>query len=100
MPEKYANYKKGDQVVCIPDHADGDIRHPNVEFGFVMEDKSDHCWVRYFYADTQKTGTPVLRTVANSESTPKWMLRKHYFALQSYIDTTIAKIEAEREENV
>ena len=94
--EKYVNYKKGDQVACIPSHADGDIRHESVEFGFVTKDHGDDCWVRYFYKDDgDMDGRPPLRTVANSERTPKWMLRKHYFALPAYIEEVLERIEAD-----
>ena len=84
-------YKKGDQIAYIPMHADGDISHPDVEFGFVMSDNGDNCWCRYFRE--VKNLEPELRTVANSELTPKFFMRQHYFASPAYICELIERIE-------
>lgn len=85
-------YKKGDQIAYVPSHTEGDLSHEDVEFGFVMADKGDHCFCRYFYRPI-KDMKPTLRTLANSESTPKHSMRMHYFASPSYIDTIIKDIE-------
>ena len=31
------NYKRGDQIIYIPSHAEGDKDHPDCEFGFVVQ---------------------------------------------------------------
>lgn len=54
------------QVAYIPTHAEGDITHPDVEFGFVTSLRKDAAFCRYW-----KKGIPgQLRTLANSELTP------------------------------
>lgn len=40
-------FKRGDQVAYIPDHAYGDIEHPDVEFGFVTSVVFGAVFVRY-----------------------------------------------------
>ena len=57
--------KIGTQIVYIPSHADS-VQHPDVEFGFVVSDKGNHHFCRYW-----RKGQPgELRTTANSELTP------------------------------
>lgn len=62
-------YDPMDQIVYIPLHAEGDIEHEDCEFGFVVLDKGEDAFCRYWNKD--KTD---LRTKANSELTPKDML--------------------------
>lgn len=54
------------QIAYIPAHANGDIAHPDVEFGFVTSLRKDAAFCRYW-----RKGHPgELRTLANSELTP------------------------------
>ena len=85
-------FKEGDQVAYVPTHAQGDLRHPDVEFGFVMEDRGEHCFCRYFKRGGTP-GKPPLRTVANSESTPKSMLRRHYHSFPAYVEQLVREID-------
>ena len=55
--------KKGSQIAYIPNHADGDINHKDVQYGFVMSVKPNGIFCRFF---TNKKGG-FLRTTANSE---------------------------------
>lgn len=81
--------KKGTQIVRIPDHANGDINHPDVDFGFVMTSMITTCACRYW-----KKGQPgVLRTVANSETTPRLNLQRFELLPQFVIEKTIKAIE-------
>lgn len=61
----------GTQIAYVPTHAfkDGqpDFKHPDVQFGFVTEDRGETAFCRYWL----KAYPTLLRTVANSESTPK-----------------------------
>lgn len=62
-------FEKGDQIAYIPDHAEGDLNHRDVEFGFVVseQESGNAVFCRYW-----NRGTPgILRTVSNSELTPR-----------------------------
>lgn len=59
----------GLQVAYLPDHAFGEIDHPDVEWGFVTslpESPNGAAFVRYF----RSRDSDELRTKANSELTP------------------------------
>jgi len=62
----------GTQIAYIPTHAEGDIRHPDVEFGFttslLRDDGTIFC--RYW----RKGHIGELRTTANSENTRAYLL--------------------------
>ena len=60
---------KGTQILYVPTHAKGDISHPDVQHGFVMEDRSDIDCCRCRYWIKGKEGKE-LRTKTNSELTP------------------------------
>lgn len=61
-------YQRGDQIAYIPDHAEGNPFHPDVEYGFVVIGPTkDGC----YYCRYWSKHTPFeLRTKANSELTP------------------------------
>jgi len=62
--------KRGTQIAYIPTHANGDINHPDVEFGFVTSTRNDVAFCRYW----SKRNPFELRTKANSEATPVDMI--------------------------
>jgi len=77
------NFKPKDQIAYIPLHAEGDIKHPDVEFGFVTSiSKSGDVFVRYW----SKFTPGELRTKANSECTPIGMLVHHKSVSDRLID--------------
>lgn len=80
-----ALFQRGDQIAYIPAHADGDINHPDVEFGFVTggPNAMECFFCRYWSKETPYE----LRTKANSEMTPSYMMR--YF--QSVPDKLVVK---------
>ena len=80
---------RGTQIAYVPTHAGGDLEHPDVEFGFVMN-KPGHVGVfcRYW----RKTHLGELRTVANSELTPLDCIVKHVSVSQQIVDDTIVRI--------
>jgi hypothetical protein len=61
-------FNVGDQIAYIPHHAEGDVNHPDVELGFVTG--ATQGGNAYFCRYWRKERLGVLRTVANSESTP------------------------------
>ena len=80
---------KGTQIAYVPEHAAGDLSHADVEFGFVMSERDDSHFCRYW-----RKGHPgELRTVANSELTPTSMLREHRSVDQDVVEYTIIQIE-------
>jgi hypothetical protein len=82
--------ERGTQIAYIPDHAEHDIRHPDVEFGFVTSVRpgvAAYCryWVR---------GKPgVLRTVANSELTDLRHLVLAHSVEQVVVEQALREIE-------
>jgi hypothetical protein len=67
-------YRKFTQVAYIPTHAKGDINHKDVQFGFITSEiDSEHCYfVRYWRSRTD----PELRTKADGERTPVYLLTR------------------------
>lgn len=84
--------KKGTQIAYVPRHADGNINHPDVEFGFVMEAQGE---MTHFCRYWQKRNLGALRTMANSELTPNDCLVEHNSVTQDLVEVTIEKIERE-----
>lgn len=82
---------RGTQIAYVPNHANGKLDHPDVEFGFVMSRGDDVHFCRYWVR-----GAPgMLRTLANSEATPDWNLVEHQSVLQSVVVMAIAGIESQ-----
>jgi hypothetical protein len=86
--------KKGTQIAYVPDHANNDLKHKDVEFGFVMSGPiiAGMVFCRFWYR-----GRPgKLRTVSNSEMTSI----KHIVEVKSVhpdvVDATIKLIEEAR----
>lgn len=78
-------YQPGDQVAYIPSHAHGDIRHPDVEFGFVALD-TDGSLVFTRYWLKGKPGR--LRTTICSEATDRARLVPHK-SVEDYLIVSI-----------
>jgi hypothetical protein len=87
--------KQGTQIAYIPTHANGDIKHPDVEFGFVMAENEDTHFCRYW----RKGNLGELRTRANSEATPNENLVEHQSVRQTVVDYWI-KVIAQEEAKV
>ena len=75
-------FKPKDQIAYIPTHAEGDINHPDVELGFVTGRSGGGVFCRYW----SKYSPGLLRTTANSESTPEHLLVHHYSVKQRVVD--------------
>lgn len=58
--------ERGTQIAYIPHHANGDVTHPDVEFGFVTSVGKGVAFCRYW----SRHRLDELRTTANSEATP------------------------------
>lgn len=74
--------KPGTQIAYIPPHADGDINHPDVEFGFVTGQSRLGYFCRYW----SKIYPVQLRTRANSELTPGHCLIEYISRPQLVVD--------------
>ena len=81
--------KPGTQIAYVPLHANGDVNHPDVEFGFVVADRGSFHFCRYW-----RKGEPgALRTVANSEASPTDALVEYKSVLQGVVDTILRGLE-------
>jgi hypothetical protein len=90
-----SNYlKRGTQIIYLPDHVEGDIHHKDSEPGFVITDKGDSVFCRYFCKGFLIGD---LRTVANSELTPKENLVVKDIYRQDIVDRWVKRIEADPE---
>jgi hypothetical protein len=58
--------QRGTQIIYVPTHANGDIRHQDCEPGFVTSVRGRNAFCRYW----SKYHPQELRTKANSELTP------------------------------
>lgn len=77
-------FKRGDQVARIPDHADN-IDHLDVEFGFITS-IPDGTGYAVFVRFWSKRNPKELRTKANSELTPVENLAKYQSKPQEEIN--------------
>lgn len=70
----------GTQIAYVPAHAKGDLKHPDVDYGFVQEDRGDTCLCRFWRKSRGKHQLGDLRTTANAESAAKrdLVLHEHY----------------------
>jgi hypothetical protein len=78
-------YKLGDQIAYVPTHAEGNLKHPDVEFGFVTKDLGEDCFCRYW----SKYSKGELRTKSCSERTPKRLLVPHVSARKGEVEAMI-----------
>jgi len=83
--------QKGSQIAYVPNHAEGNLSHPDVEFGFVTSIRDNIAFCRYWSKDSFE----ILRTKANSEATPLNRIVLHISTAQSNINKLLADIEAE-----
>ena len=92
MPVNPAFLLPGTQIVYVPDHADGDMEHPDCEFGFVTSVGKDAAFCRYFFKESAGLGRTEPRTVANSESTPFDNILIYDHMDRVYVDRWMAAI--------
>lgn len=90
MPEK-KEFKVGDQIVYMPDHAHG-ITHEDAEFGFVTSVENQETLGTVFCRYWRKNNLEVLRTTANSESTPIRNLELYSCRNQGVIDDLLKQL--------
>lgn len=69
---KLSDLKTGTQVAYLPDHAENDITHPDVQFGFITSTNERFAFVRYW--KKMQEGKQ-LRTTSCSEGTDVKNLR-------------------------
>ena len=87
--------KPGTQIVYVPSHLRDQIKIPadywkveGVEFGFVTSVRNDVAFCRYFYSKTSEA----LRTIANSEATPLFLLDVYYHHRDNLINSLMKMI--------
>lgn len=86
--------KRGTQVAYIPTHANRDIHHPDVEFGFVTN-AEDIGWrdeTAYWCRFWVKGKLGVLRTVTNSERCYEWDIVEYTSVDQSVVDEILKNL--------
>jgi len=76
------SFKKGDQIIYIPSHANGNINHPDCEPGFVVGTKTHTAFCRYW----REPKIGLLRNTKYSEATPVSCLKKHNSVDQRIVD--------------
>jgi len=87
--------ERGTQVAHIPHHAAGEIRHKDVEFGFVTGVRQHTDGTTVFCRFWSKSDPRELRTKANSESCDIDNLIRFTSALQKTVDKQLERIEEE-----
>jgi hypothetical protein len=91
---------RGTQVCYIPAHANGDLKHPDVEFGFVTSDAGERgVFCRYWRKMKYDPRNPAylylenvedyLRTKSNSELTPRELLQEYHYIGQNFVDRAL-----------
>ena len=81
--------KRGQQIAYVPDHADGNLGHRDVEFGFVTSVKGDTVFCRYWSRYTPNE----LRTKANSEGADRRLIVPHVSHDQAMVDNAFEEYE-------
>lgn len=80
----------GTQIAYIPNHAEGEISHPDVEFGFITSWIKDSSSAFCRYWRRGELGT--LRTTSCSESTPKANLVEHESVFQERVEEELIRL--------
>ena len=80
----------GTQIAYIPNHAEGEITHPDTEFGFVTSWNEDPANV--FCRFWAKGWPGTLRTTSCSESTPKANLVEHESVFQERVEEELIRL--------
>lgn len=70
--ERKSDLRIGVQIAKVPDHANGDLEHPDVQFGFVTKVTKEGAFCRYW-----NKNLTALRTRSGSELTPFKYLMKY-----------------------
>lgn len=80
---------RGAQIAYVPMHAEKDIEHPDVLFGFVTSVRGDAAFCRYW----RKGEAGTLRTISSSELTPLDMLVEHESVLQEVVSQILEGLQ-------
>lgn len=90
MPVNPNHLKLGTQIAYVPNHVDGDVTHPDVQYGFVSIVTQSGAFYRYWLPKRYWMGSiPSLRTKANSELTPFDNILVYAFVDQKYVNEAI-----------
>lgn len=83
-------FEPRDQIAYIPQHAKGDINHPDVDFGFVVHVRRNLIFCRYWMPDFLE-----LRTITVSEGTPIQYLVHHISVPKQKVNKAFTKYRLE-----
>lgn len=95
-------FQKGDPIIYVPPHAEGNIYHPDAEPGFVVsKHPTEDAYYCRFWLKTSGNGltwalySPIqLRTRTNSELAPAYLLRPyHQLVSRDFLEKVIAALE-------
>ena len=80
--------EQGTQIAYVPMHADGNLSHRDVEFGFVVSERGDAHFCRYW----RRGELGKLRTLANSELTPTDCLVRYDSVMYACVKQWLVKL--------
>jgi hypothetical protein len=80
----------GTQIAYIPNHAEGEISHPDVKFGFVTKHEEGASFAICRYWRNGELGT--LRTTTTGEATPIENLIEHETVSQSIVEKELIRL--------
>ena len=85
-------FKRGNQIVYIPDHAKGNIDHNDVEYGFItsISPCGEAAYCRFW---NKKPNDRILRTASNSERVKLKNLKHYKYRKQIDIEMLLNSIE-------
>ena len=84
--------KRGDQIVYVPAHADGNVLHPDCEFGFIA-----YMGIEYAFCRFWRKGQPgILRTTANSEGAALRDLLPFHSVRQKIVNSLLDQFDKEK----
>uniref|UniRef100_A0A6M3L608 Uncharacterized protein n=1 Tax=viral metagenome TaxID=1070528 RepID=A0A6M3L608_9ZZZZ len=84
---KTNDFKRGDQIMYIPIHANNNPKHPDCEKGFVTSVKGESIFCRYW----SNRYPNELRTKSCSEATPRSYLIYYRYMTQDTITKTLER---------
>jgi hypothetical protein len=83
-----ATFRPGTQIAYVPTHAEDNLTHPDVEFGFVTSERGDNHFCRYW----RKGHLGELRTTSCSELTPTYLLVEYESVPQAVVEKVVEEL--------
>jgi hypothetical protein len=93
-PEEALKLKPGDQIAYVPEHAGGNLNHPDCEFGFVTSVREHEAGNVDIYCRYWSKYTPdKLRTLANSEAANARHIVLHHSKSQYLVQEMLEQVQ-------